>query len=218
MPDSQKYTSKLLGARVLIVGGSSGIGYAVAEASLEHGAHVIISSSQERRIQGSISRLLDSYPSAKDRVSGYVCDLSTKDMEENIKGLFSKSGQVDHVVITAGDNLATLPLEEASFENVQKAGMVRFFAPLLIAKHASKHLSAGPASSITLSTGSVAEKPIPDWTIIASYAAGLHGMMRNLALDLAPIRVNLISPGPLDTELWDCKWPAALNLQANPTV
>ena len=44
---------------------------------------------------------------------------------------------------------------------------------------------------------------MPNWSIVASYGAGMHGMTRNLALDLAPIRVNLVSPGAVDTELWD---------------
>ncbi len=53
-----------------------------------------------------------------------------------------------------------------------------------------------------LTTGSVAEKPIPRWSIVASYAAGLHGMVRNLAIDMKPVRVNLVSSGVVDTELW----------------
>jgi NAD(P)-dependent dehydrogenase (short-subunit alcohol dehydrogenase family) len=81
--------------------------------------------------------------------------------------------------------------------------MVRFFAPILLAKHASKYLTPGPASSITLTTGTLADRPIQDWTIPAGYAGGLHSLTRNLALDLKPIRVNLISPGGVDTELWD---------------
>lgn len=43
---------------------------------------------------------------------------------------------------------------------------------------------------------------MPDWSILAGYTSGLHGMTRNLALDLKPIRVNLVSPGPVDSELW----------------
>ncbi|KAL8716360.1 MAG: hypothetical protein Q9220_000267 [cf. Caloplaca sp. 1 TL-2023] len=205
MSDSKKYTAKLTGSKVLIIGGTSGIGFAVAEASLEYGAHVIISSSQESRVQSSISRLLKSYPSAKDRLSGHVCELSTPALEDNIKTLFSKTGTVDHIVCTAGDKLATMPIDEATLEGVQQAGMVRYFAPLLIAKHGSKHLSPGPTSSITLTTGTVSQKPIPAWSVVGSYAAGLHGMTRNLALDLAPIRVNLISPGAVETEMWNCE-------------
>ena len=81
--------------------------------------------------------------------------------------------------------------------------MVRFNSPLLLAKHALKHLNPGPASSLTLTTGAVSRKPSKDWAVVASYATGLHGMMRSLAVELAPVRVNLISPGAVLTPLWD---------------
>ena len=96
-----------------------------------------------------------------------------------------------------------LKLEDATLESIQKAAMVRFNSPLLLAKHAPEHLNPGSASSITLTTGSVSRKPMKDCSTGASYATGLHGMMRNLALDLAPVRVNLISPGAVLTPLWD---------------
>ncbi|KAL8841200.1 MAG: hypothetical protein Q9170_000989 [Blastenia crenularia] len=123
-------------------------------------------------------------------------------MEDDIQTLFSKTGELTHIVFTASDKLANLVLQEANLEVIQKAGMVRFFAPVLVAKHGSKRLSRGPASSITLTTGTVLEKPMADWSIIPSYATGLHGMACNLALDLAPIRANLISPEAVETELW----------------
>ena len=203
MADTTKYSTKLSNAHVLIIGGSSGIGYCVAEASLESGARVTISSSQQSRVQSSIDKLLKTYPSAKDRVSGHACNLSGPDLEESIKTLFEKVGKFDHVVFTAGDRLATMPLEEATLEKIQKAGMVRFFAPILVAKHLKKYISAGPAASYTLTTGSISERPMPTWSVVAGYASGLHAMTRNLAIDLAPIRVNLISPGAVQTELWD---------------
>ena len=203
MSDAKKYTSKLSGARVLIIGGTSGIGYSVAEASLESGASVILSSSQDSRVKSSIDKLVKTYPSAKDRVSGHACNLGVPAIEENIKQLFEESGKVDHVVFTAGDGLNLTPIGEATLQIIQQAGMVRFFAPLLVAKYASKYLSAGPTSSLTLTTGSVSQKPLPGWSIPASYASGLHAMTRNLAVDLAPIRVNVISPGAVETPLWD---------------
>ena len=203
MSDAQKYTNKLAGARVLIIGGSSGIGFAVAEACLEHRCKVIISSSQQSRIDSSIERLLKQYPSTKDRLSGYPCDLSSPSVDENIKSLFSKIDVLDHIIFTAGDPLATIPLKEATLESIQRAGMVRFFAPLLVAKYGHEHLAPGPGSSIILTTGTISEKPMAGWTIPASYAGGHHSMMRNLALDLKPTRVNLVSPGLVGTEMWD---------------
>ncbi|KAL8828447.1 MAG: hypothetical protein Q9191_002586 [Dirinaria sp. TL-2023a] len=203
MADAVKYSNKLSGARVLIVGGTSGIGFAVAEACLEYGCTVIISSSQASRVESSIQRLLKSYPSAKDRVSGYSCDLASPSSEDNVKALFEKVGTLNHIVCTAGDQLAIMPLEEATVEKIQKAGMVRFVGALLVAKYGGPRLAPGPGSSITLTTGTVSEKPQAGWTVIASYAGGMHSMTRNLALDLKPTRVNLISPGFIETELWD---------------
>lgn len=95
-----------------------------------------------------------------------------------------------------------MPLDSLDFEKIKQAGMLRFFGPMLVGKHAKKVLNPGPKSSITLTTGAVCHKPIPDWTVIGSYATGLQGLTRGLALDLKPIRVNLISPGAVDTELW----------------
>ena len=203
MADSKKYTSKLSGKRILVIGGSSGIGYCVAEASVESGASVIISSSNETKIKASIDNLLKTYPSAKDRVSGYPCDLSSPSLESNIEKLLSQcGGKLDHIVFTAGGKLAIQKIEDATLEGIQKAAMIRFNAPLLLAKHARKHLNAGPAASITLTTGAVSERPHKDWSVIASYGSGtsqilsglnkrinrivegLHGMTRNLALDL----------------------------------
>jgi len=208
-PDAQKYTTKLHSKRILIIGGTSGIGYCVAEACLEQGATVILSSSQPSRIESAIARLLKAYPSATNRLSGHACDLaSPASAEENIEHLFAAVGQdsagrkLDHVISTAGDALATVPVA-TTLAQMQAAGMVRFFGPLLIARFATPWMNPGPAASITLCTGSVAERPMPDWSIVASYAAGLYGMVRGLALDLKPLRVNLISPGAVKTELWD---------------
>ena len=204
MTDSTKYTSKLAGTKVLVTGGSSGIGFCVAEAALEHGATVVISSSSASRIDKAISRLLESYPSAKNRISGHPCDLGTSaTLEQNVKQLFEKVGKLNHVVHTAGDALAQMQLETATLDKIQQAGNVRFFAPMMIAKHAVQYLPKDSKSSITLTTGSVAERPLPNWAVINSYATGLHGMTRGLALDLAPIRVNLVQPGGVKTELWD---------------
>jgi NAD(P)-dependent dehydrogenase (short-subunit alcohol dehydrogenase family) len=203
MTDSQKYSNKLASKRVLIIGGSSGIGYSVAEALLESRATVIISSSNPSRVSSSISSLLKSYPSAKERLSGHACDLSDPDtLEPNIVSLFEKCSSPDHVIFTAGDKLAHTGLQDADFAFIQKAGMVRFFAPLLVAKHAARVLPKSPSSSLTLTTGSVSEHPIPNWTVVGSYASGLHAMTRGLALDMKPVRVNLVSPGAVETPLW----------------
>ncbi|KAF2224200.1 hypothetical protein BDZ85DRAFT_280809 [Elsinoe ampelina] len=208
MSDSTKYTSKLHGKRILIIGGSAGIGYAVAEASLEHGAHVTISSSQPSRIDRAITSLLHSYPSAKSRLQGHPADMATSPtLESNIVSLLDfatekNTKKLDHIVWTAGDALAVMPLSDLTVEKVTQAGMVRFFGPVMLGKHAGTYLNPGPESGIVLTTGSVSERPIPGWAAPGGFATALHGLNRGLALDLKPVRCNLVSPGAVDTELW----------------
>ncbi|KAK0642259.1 putative short-chain type dehydrogenase/reductase y4mP [Lasiodiplodia hormozganensis] len=214
MTDQRKYVSKLAGKHVLIIGGSSGIGYGVAEASLEHGATVTISSSNAARLDAAVAKLSTSYPTAAadSRISaGVVCDLSTEDtLEANIANLFATvagrrntPATINHIVYCAGDALATLPLADASLPRIKQAGAVRFFGPLLAAREAAKHLPRSSTSSFTLTSGSVAQRPLPGgWAVVGSYATGLLGMARSLALELAPVRVNCVAPGVVDTGLW----------------
>jgi NAD(P)-dependent dehydrogenase (short-subunit alcohol dehydrogenase family) len=181
----------------------TGIGYAAAEALIENGAHVTISASNPDKAKQTVDRLLKSYPSASSRVKGEACNLSDEaTLERNVEELLARVGKIDHLIHTAGDGLKPSPPSEFTMEYLKKVGMVRFFAPLIIAKHVTKYISPGPNSSITLTTGTVSEKPIAGWTAIGSYATGLQGMTRQLALDLKPIRVNLVSPGAVKTELW----------------
>ena len=202
MPDQQKYVGKLKGQRVIIFGGSSGLGFAATEAAIEDGAGVVVTSSKEARVQSAVSRIKRSYPSASSRIAGHACDLSGRDLEQNISVLFEKVGQIDHIVFTAGDDLIMDSIHDISYDRVIQAGQIRFFAPLFVAKVGAKYLNKSPRSSITLTAGVLVEKPRPGWVVPASYAAGMLGMHRGLAIDLAPIRVNLVSPGAIETEMW----------------
>ncbi|KAF2681781.1 short chain dehydrogenase [Lentithecium fluviatile CBS 122367] len=211
MPDQTKYTNKLQNARILIIGGSAGIGYGVAEACIEHGAHVVISSSNPTRVQTAVNKIKNAYPSKASNIIGLTVDLGKQDtLDSELARLFKrtveeiggKEGKLDHVVYTAGDALAVGKMEDMSIEGILKAGQIRFFAPLLAAKYIKPHLVPSPNSSYTITTGAISERPQPDWAVVAAYAGGLHSMVRNLSLDLKPVRVNGVSPGAVDTELW----------------
>lgn len=183
----------------------TGIGFGVAEALLENGANVIISSSNPSRVEETINRLKKSYPSVSNRISGHACNLGDySSLEANLKQLFEKiGGKLDHIVHTAGDPLELIPLEDVDMKKILKAGTVRFFAPLMIGKLAKQYLNPGPKSSFIITTGVISERPRENWSVINSFATGLQGMTRGLALDLKPIRVNLIATGMVDTELWN---------------
>ena len=118
MLDQRKYISKLEGSRALIIGGSSGIGFSVAEACVEYGALVTISSSNKDRVHGAVEKLKKSYPSAKDRVFELTVDLSKAEtLEDELKTLLDETveemgGKLDHVIFTAGTGLAISKLED----------------------------------------------------------------------------------------------------------
>jgi NAD(P)-dependent dehydrogenase (short-subunit alcohol dehydrogenase family) len=206
--DQIKYTNKLLNSRVLIIGGSSGLGYGVAEATLEHGALVAISSSNESRVNAATDKLKKSYPSYISNVHGLTVDLSNSDtLEQELDSILKRAtetlgGKLDHVIFTAADALAPMKLSDMTVERIHKAGTIRWLAPLLLAKFLPTYLNASYRSSYTITTGAISEKPLPKWSVIASYAGGHHSMVRNLALELKPIRVNGVSPGVVDTTLW----------------
>lgn len=124
-----KYSNKLEGKRVLVIGGTSGIGFCVAEACVEFGAIVTVASSTQEKVEKTIERLTTSYPEAKDRVSGFPCDLAGADVEGNLKAVFefaTKDGKLDHLVNTAGDRFGQIAIADITAEKIQKMGQVRY--------------------------------------------------------------------------------------------
>ncbi|KAJ5105370.1 hypothetical protein NUU61_002717 [Penicillium alfredii] len=210
MATQSKYLSKLADKRVLILGGTSGIGYAVAEGALEHGAHVTISGSNAAKLDKTVTRLREAYPSqtAKQSITTHVCDLSdTANLDANLKALFEKATaggttKLNHIVTTAGDALQIQPLSEMTPEGIYAAGTVRIVAPMMVAKYIPQYVEQSPASSFTLTNGARGHKPAPGWAVISAWATAGEGLVRGLGLDLKPVRVNIVSPGAVETELF----------------
>lgn len=190
------------GQSTLIVGGSSGIGFAVATLGLKESASVAIASSNETKVNNAVERLRSTFP--KGRISGHVVDLGGEDTEQRLENLLidvTASGPLDHVIYTAGSP-GLRPFQDIDLKYVIDSGRVGMFTPLLLAKLVPRFVKSGYTSSLILTGGQVGEKPLQGYAVLAAYTGGLYAMVRNLALDLNPIRVNLISPGGTDTELW----------------
>ncbi|KAH8685255.1 hypothetical protein BGZ61DRAFT_495486 [Ilyonectria robusta] len=205
-----KFINKLNNQRVLVLGGSTGIGFAVAEGALEHGADVIISSSNQTKLDNAVNRLKKHMETAnlpERRVSGHTCDLSDpKLIDANILRLLdfaTKDGKIDHVVYTAGDAVKTYNLEEIVAENIPKLGMVRVTGAMILAKHLGKYINQETSSSFTLTGGSMSWRPSPGWSVLSSIGGGVEALARGLAIDLKPVRVNCAVPGAIHTELFD---------------
>lgn len=185
-----------------------GIGFAVAEAAVENGATVIVSSSNPARVEQAISRLQAAYPSASARISGYPCNLNDEvTLESNIVELLENAGSgIDHIIHTAVDPIPLTRLADSDLQQIKQVGMIRFFSHLMLGKHAPKYLKGGRESSLTLTTSGVSERRMPGWAVVNGYINGQHGICRGLALDLKPIRsvmpwckyhVEISSPGKL---------------------
>lgn len=191
---------------MLIIGGSSGIGYAVAEACIEYGCTVIISASSQASGTKAYDSLQQAYPSAIDRLIPLWYNLGdANNLEPSIADLFqqaSQAGPLDHIIFTAGDELVQMPISHVTLPVAQQAGLVRFFAPLLVSKVRCSTSHPSPISSVTLTSGVGSNKIGADGSIARTYAAGLQDMARALVIDLRPVTVNAVAPGPTKTPLW----------------
>ncbi|PPQ90792.1 hypothetical protein CVT25_012621 [Psilocybe cyanescens] len=187
---------------VVVVGGSSGIGFAVALAALQSLASaVIIASSNQARVSEAVERLKSH--KLPGEVRGEVLD--AKDSEA-VKVFADGLGTVDHIVWTSGDvpggstGQPAFPFSNVeSVEQGQAVFSVRFWGPFILAKHAKFH----PGGSMTLTAGLAGLRPRPGSPLASSVTTALDGLTRGLAVDLAPVRVNLINPGIIDTEILD---------------
>lgn len=177
--------------RVVLLGGTSGIGLATARLSLAAGASVTVVSSREE----SVARALGTLGGHAD---GHAVDLGD---EEAVRRLFERLGDFDHLVYSAGDALQTGLLADTAPDAVRKAFEVRVFGAIAAARHAAPHLR--PGGSIVLTGGVASLRPRKGWTTAASICGAMDAFTRALAVELAPLRVNLVSPGFVRTPLWD---------------
>jgi NAD(P)-dependent dehydrogenase (short-subunit alcohol dehydrogenase family) len=192
------------GQSLLVIGGSSGIGAAVAKLSAAQGVDVAIASSNPTRVADAVRKIEKSVPNAS--ILGYMCDLNSDDVEAHLEKLLMEvttamGRQLDHIVHTA-NVFNPKPISEVTIHYLHNNDQFRFIAPLLLAKLAPRFLNQTYQSSLTFTNGQIAEKPIKGYAVSAAWATALFGITRSLALDLTPIRVNVVSPGPTDTEMW----------------
>ncbi|KAI0888235.1 putative short chain dehydrogenase/ reductase [Annulohypoxylon maeteangense] len=189
---------------ILVIGGSSGIGFAVAKLASAEGVNVSIASSNATRVSSAVAKLLTSTPGAS--IKGYTVDVSNDDAESQLEKLFTDvvaaTGQaLDHIVYTAA-SLDVRPVSSVSAEYLRNSVQFGYVVPLLIAKLSARFVKQHYTSSLIFTSGRLAELPMKNMTVASGWAAALYGVTRGLALDLAPVRANLVSPGATDTEIF----------------
>jgi NAD(P)-dependent dehydrogenase (short-subunit alcohol dehydrogenase family) len=180
----------LEGAHVVLLGGTSGIGFATASAAAARGARVTVVSSNP----ASVERALAALP---DGAQGQAVDLGDP---AGIQSLFDGLGELDHLAYTAGEPLALMPITGMDVDRARAFFGLRFFSVLAAVRAAAPHVREG--GSITLTTGTASQRPGPGWAVAASICGAVEALTRTLAIELAPIRVNAVQPGVVRSPLW----------------
>jgi NAD(P)-dependent dehydrogenase (short-subunit alcohol dehydrogenase family) len=179
----------LNGKRVVVVGGTSGIGLATAKAFLNEAAEVIIASR-------SASKIAEAKLVLGGKAEGYELDFRS---DEKVTAFFNKVGNFDHLIITAGDG-AMGHFSDLPVASVKEAFDSKFWGQYLTARTAIPYLNQG--GSITLTSGVYGVRPPKGASTLAAINSAIEGLVRGLAVDLAPIRVNVVSPGIVETPIY----------------
>jgi NAD(P)-dependent dehydrogenase (short-subunit alcohol dehydrogenase family) len=175
---------QLAGKKVVVVGGSSGIGLSTAELAKREGADVIIASRSAAKLD----------PVA-ERLNAIAIPTDVTD-DKSVANLFKSCGPVDHVVVTAAQ-LKTGPFKSVPLEDVKSTMEGKFWGAWRVAR-AAEFRSGG---SLTLVSGFLSIRPRPNSAIVSAANAAIESLSRALALELAPLRVNCVSPGIIDTPI-----------------
>jgi len=183
----------LFGKKVVIIGASSGLGLAVAQKTAEFVAEVVMS-----------SRSQDKLDQAMELVSGQVEAIATDILnEDSVNALFERVGNFDHLVITAvaDENLLRSPLAQMSTQRAQRA-MEKFWGTFFAARAAVRMLAQTGSITLTSSVSIFKPSKTGGVSVMSAASAAVAVFGRSLAAELAPIRVNVIAPGVVDTGVW----------------
>lgn len=178
----------------IIIGGGSGMGLALARTLLAKSMDVTIVGRSADRLATARAQL---ERSGHGKISAIAADIGR---EEDVAALFAQVERVDHVAVTAADATGvygrTADVSAATARAVVDA---KLLGAWLVGKYAGGRV----AGSITYTSGINAYRPNGSNTIMSAANGALASLAYGLAIELAPVRVNVISPGWVDTPIWD---------------
>jgi len=180
-------TDDLLGQTVVVIGGSAGIGLETARLARNEGADVIITARNADRLR-SVGVELGADTAAFD-----VIDFDQ--LERFFDGL---SKPIDHVLVT-GPGPYYAPLAEFDIDEARRDVDAHLMLPIVLARYATGRVR--PGGTLLFLSGTGGRRTAVGLTLISALTAALPALTKNLALELAPVRVNLIAAGFVDTPL-----------------
>lgn len=178
----------LLGQRVVVIGGSAGMGLETARLARAEGAAVTITARDRERLERAGEQIGASDIAAFDTTD-------TDRLESFFAGL---AGPIDHVLLT-GPGPSYAPLDEIDVEQVRDDVTAHLIVPMQIARMAVGRVR--PGGTLLFIGGTGARRPGKGLAVIGAVTAAMPALVRDLALEIAPIRVNLIAAGFVDTPL-----------------
>jgi NAD(P)-dependent dehydrogenase (short-subunit alcohol dehydrogenase family) len=182
-------TAALHDQTVLVVGRGGGLAQAISLAARDAGAQVVAA--------GRNQAGLDAVYASEPGISTETVDLTD---EASIAALGKRLGTVGHVVSTASAR-ARGRVPDLERDAVRRSFDTKVIGPLMLAKHLAPRMTDG--GSFVIFSGAAATKITVGTLAVAITNAAADTLARSLALELAPIRVNAISPGVIDTSAWD---------------
>ncbi|MFI9381927.1 SDR family oxidoreductase [Kutzneria sp. NPDC052558] len=177
----------LKGKSVLVIGRSSGIARAIVDAALAEGARVTVAGRDAAKLREGYG----------DTTAAETVDVTD---DASIQALAERVGSLDHLVTTASAR-ARGQLKDLDRDSLLKSFDTKVIGPVMLAKHFAPRINEG--GSFTLFSGVAAFKPAVGYLGVAITNGAADFLTRSLAVELAPIRVNALSPGVIDTGIWD---------------
>jgi NAD(P)-dependent dehydrogenase (short-subunit alcohol dehydrogenase family) len=178
----------LAGQTVVLIGGSSGIGFDTAWRARSEGAKVVLTGRDPQRLEAAARELGALSSSAFDAT----------DFERLARFFNDLPAPIDHVLVTGPGPYYAL-LADFDFEKARRDVEAHLFLPMHVARNAAKKVR--PGGTLLFMSGTGGRSTAPGYTLISALTAAMPALTKNLALELAPVRVNLIAAGFVDTPL-----------------
>jgi NAD(P)-dependent dehydrogenase (short-subunit alcohol dehydrogenase family) len=210
------------GKKILIAGGSSGIGLAVAKQAQANGACVVVASRNAEANAGVISKIIG------ESIELHSFDITVQSDRHRLLELV---GRIDHLVITVRPDMKSLLFQETEMNLAMNAFNTKFWGQYGLIQVAQRFINDN--GSIILTSGIAGEKIYKGFSIMAIINSATETLCRSLAVELAPLRVNVVSPGfvepkPKEVQKYACQFPlnklaslddvakAYINIMASP--
>ncbi|HEY3871154.1 MAG TPA: SDR family oxidoreductase [Actinocrinis sp.] len=186
---------------VVVIGRGSGIARAIVDTASEAGAHVVVGGRDPQALRAAYTDRAV-YGSDEQSPGGAEIRAEQVDVTDDasIAALADRLGPIDHLVTTASAR-ARGQLEDLDRADILRSLDTKVVGPLMLAKHFARTIAED--GSFTLFSGVAAFKPAVGYLGVAITNGAADFLARSLALEMAPIRVNAISPGVIDTGIWD---------------